>query len=117
MSFKVTDGDGPGKDERDREQQREWAKHEFSWAIRDTTANMLRIVRGAGKPYELLIQMKKAIDAAIKFQELHNHWPSDVIANDLQLEDEMEKVMTRRREGTLDQRQSINGRKTALSIA
>ena len=26
MSFKVIDGDGPGKEERDRE----WAKHEFS---------------------------------------------------------------------------------------
>jgi hypothetical protein len=68
MSFKVIDGDGPGKDERDREQQRERAKLEFSWAIRDTAANMLRIVRGAGKPYELLLQMKKAIDSAIKFQ-------------------------------------------------
>jgi hypothetical protein len=42
-------------------------------------------------------------DSAIKFQELHNHWPDDVIANDLQLEDEMEKVLARRREGTLDQ--------------
>jgi len=59
MSFKVIDGDGPGKEERDRDRDREWAKHEFSWAIRDTAANMLRIIRGAGKPYELLVQMKK----------------------------------------------------------
>jgi hypothetical protein len=103
MSFKVIDGDGPAKEERERERDREWAKLEFSWAIRDTAANMLRIIRGAGKPYELLFQMKKAIDSAIKFQELHHHWPSDVIANDLQLEDEMEKVLARGREGTLDQ--------------
>jgi len=34
-------------------------------------ANMLRIIRGAGKPYELLVQMKKAIDSAIKLQELY----------------------------------------------
>jgi hypothetical protein len=103
MSFKVIDGDGPGKEERERGRDREFAKHEFSWAIRDTAANMLRIIRGAGKPFELLLQMKKAIDSAIKFQELHNHWPDDVIANDLQLEDEMEKVLARRREGALDQ--------------
>src|SRR4051812_17515873 len=59
MSFKVIDGDGPGKEERDLERNRERAMAEFSWAIRDAAANMLRIIRGAGKPYELLIQMRK----------------------------------------------------------
>jgi hypothetical protein len=103
MSFKVIDGDGQGKEERERERDREFAKHEFSWAIRDTAANMLRIIRGAGKPYELLLQMKKAIDSAIKFQELHNYWPYDVIANDLKLEDEEETLSARAREGTIDQ--------------
>jgi hypothetical protein len=103
MSFKVIDGDGPRKEERDRDRDREWTKHEFSWAIRDTAANMLRIIRGAGKPYELLMQMKKAIDSAIKFQELHGYWPFDVIANDLLIEDEMETFLARAREGKLDQ--------------
>ena len=103
MSFKVIDGDGPGKEERDRDRDREWTKQEFSWAIRDTAANMLRIIRGAGKPYELLMQMKKAIDSAIKFQELHGHWPTDVIIDDLQVEDEMETFLARGREGTTDQ--------------
>jgi hypothetical protein len=64
---------------------------------------MLRIVRGAGKPYELLPQMKTAIDTAIKFQELHNHWPSHVIANELLLEDEKEIWLARARDGTIDQ--------------
>ena len=57
MSFKVIDGGGPGKEERDKaqeerekERQREWATSEFSWAIRETAANMIRIIRGAGKP-------------------------------------------------------------------
>jgi hypothetical protein len=106
MSFKVIDGDGPGrpgKEERDRDRDREWTKHEFSWAIRDTAANMLRIIRGAGKPDELLMQMKKAIDSAIKFQELHGHLPTDVIIDDLQVEDEMETFLARGREGTTDQ--------------
>ena len=66
-------------------------------------ANMLRIIRGAGKPYELLVQMKKAIDSAIKFQELYSYWPFDVITNDLLVEDEMETFLARGREGTSDQ--------------
>jgi hypothetical protein len=103
MSFKVIDGDGPDKEERKREADRRWAKQEFSQAIREVAANMLRIIRGAGKPYELLPQMKTAIDAAIKFQELHNHWPTDVVASDLLLEDEMETWLARARDGTIDQ--------------
>ena len=47
MSFKVIDGGGPGKDDRDRQRDQEWAQDEFSWAIRETAANLLRIVRGA----------------------------------------------------------------------
>ena len=103
MSFKVIDGDGPGKEERKRETDRRWAKQEFSQAIREVAANMLRIIRGAGKPYELLPQMKTAIDTAIKFQELHNHWPTDVIASDLLLDDGVETWLSRLRDGTIDQ--------------
>jgi hypothetical protein len=103
MSFKVIDGGGDGKEERERERERESARAHFSWAIRDTAANMLRIIRGAGKPYELLSQMKKSIDAAIKFQEHHNHWPTDVIATDLELEDEHRTCLDRAYAGTMDQ--------------
>jgi hypothetical protein len=100
MSFKVIDGDGPGKEERERERDREFAEHEFSWAIRDTAANMFRIVRGAGKPYELLLQMKKAIDSAIKFRDAHGHWPSsDFIQRELALHDEYEHQLDRQAKG------------------
>jgi hypothetical protein len=110
MSFKVIDGGGPSREERDqqekeqeRQREREWAQSEFSWAIRDCAANMLRVIRGAGKPYELMRQMQKALTAAVKFQEVHGYWPQDVIANDLRLENEVEKYRARVREGTLDQ--------------
>lgn len=99
----VIDGDGPGKEERDRERDRERASNEFSSAIRDTAANMLRIVRGAGKPYELLLQTKRTIDSAIKFRELHDYWPTDVIANTLRLEDAREALYADAGKGKYDQ--------------
>jgi hypothetical protein len=102
MTFKVIDGGGGNKEERDLEHRREWTKREFSWAVRDAAANLLRIIRGAGKPHELLAQMKKTIDAAIAFQEAYNYWPFDEIANDLRLENEKEKFLERERSGTLD---------------
>jgi hypothetical protein len=110
MPFKVIDGSGPGKEERDKALQeekkardREYATSDLSWAIRETAANMLRIIRGAGKPYELLLQMKKVIDSAIKFQEVHGSWPNDVMANKLRLEDEMDDCLERGRAGDLAQ--------------
>jgi hypothetical protein len=110
MSFKVIDGGGQDKEERERQQKehdrqrdREWAQSDFSWAIRDCAANMLRIIRGAGKPHELMRQMQKALNASEKFREVHGYWPQDVIANALCLEDEFEKHRARVHEGTLDQ--------------
>jgi hypothetical protein len=97
--LKVIEGNGPEKEEKERQQALEWAKDDFSWAIREVAANMLRIIRGAGKPYELLLQMKRAIDAAIKFQEVHQHWPQDVIANELRVQCEDEKIYAGFREG------------------
>ena len=114
MSFKVIEGDGPGKEERDKERQREWATSEFSWAIRETAANMLRIIRGAGKPYQLLMQMKKTIDSAINFQELHGYWPNDVMANKLRLQDEVDDCLEPAATPAHSRRNiSIVGRKTA----
>jgi hypothetical protein len=110
MSFKVIDGDGPGKEERDRaqaeldkEQRREWVAGDFSWAIRECAANMLRIIRGAGKPHELLIQMRKVIDTAIKFQEAHGYWPQNEIVSKLGLEDKKFECLERGHSGDLAQ--------------
>ena len=77
MSFKVIDGSGPSKEERNQQekerelqQQRDGTRSDFSWALRDCAANMLRIIRGAGKPNELMRQMQKALNAAVKFREV-----------------------------------------------
>ena len=88
----VIEGGGPEKDDRERQRARERAEDEFSWAIREVAANMLRIIRGAGKPYELVLQMQRAIDAAVKFREVHQYWPQEVITNDLQIQSEDDKI-------------------------
>lgn len=103
MSFKVIDGDGPGREERDRKQDQQFARDEFSWAIRDCAANMLRIIRGAGKPYELMRQMQMALHTSAKFYEVHGYWPQEVIVNDLRIEDEASKWFRKAQEGALDQ--------------
>ena len=38
--LRVIDAGGPEKEERVRQRDREWSKDEFSWAIRETAANM-----------------------------------------------------------------------------
>ncbi|MGJ5075519.1 hypothetical protein [Bradyrhizobium oligotrophicum] len=102
MSFKVIDGSGPDKEERQREEERNRTRSRFSWAIRDCAANMLRIIRGAGKPYELLAQMQEAINAAVEFRDVHGHLPSDVIADVLKIEDRMAQDRLRLEDGSLD---------------
>src|SRR5258708_7124929 len=54
--------------------------------------------------HEILLQMKKAIDTAVKFQEVHGYFPSsDFIQSELKLYDEYERQSDREREGQLGQ--------------
>lgn len=110
MSFKVIDGGGPSKDEREKAQEqheqarkRERVEGDLSWAVRECAANMLRIIRGAGKPHDLLLQMKKVIDTSITFQEVQGYWPGEVIAGKLRLQDEMEECFEQHRTGALSE--------------
>lgn len=103
VDFKVIEGSGPGKEERERHEAREWAQQKLSWAVREVAANLLRIIRGAGKPDDLLVQMSRAIDAAVKFQELHNGVPQNIIANDLQIRSEDEDFYAGLQSGRISQ--------------
>jgi hypothetical protein len=105
--FRVIDGGGPDKEQREKElqelqkqRQREWIETQFSWELRDTAANMLRIIRGAGKPYELLRQLQKTLEAAIRFQEAHGHFPD--VASYLSFESEYQKTLDRIHRGELN---------------
>ena len=54
---------------------RQWATGGVSWALRDLTANLLRIVRGAGKPYEIVRQADELLQALVAYQKAVGHWP------------------------------------------
>jgi hypothetical protein len=46
---------------------------------REAAANMLRIIRGAGKPYALLKQMSDVVAAAVKVRDVTGQLPTDIL--------------------------------------
>lgn len=52
-----------------------WAEDQVSWALRNLTANLLRIIRGAGKPHEIVEQSARLTQALVEYQEAVGHWP------------------------------------------
>lgn len=61
--------------------RRQRAEDALSWALRDLASNMLRVVRGAGKPYQLGREMIAAVEAMEAYRAAVGHWPpSDAIS-------------------------------------
>jgi hypothetical protein len=96
--FKVIDGGGPeGRD-------RVFAEHELRDALHETAANMLRVIRGAGKPYELVKQFSKVVQVAIKFKDAFGHWPpSHVLSEMLAMHDEVHAMDEKQSAGQFTQ--------------
>lgn len=67
-------------------------EHEVEWAMRELTANLLRITRGAGKSYDVLSQAHRLIDLSVKFKDLTGVWPYS----------EMERAICMRGEGRFE---------------
>ena len=105
MSFKVIDGDGPGKEERDKERQRGIGRQANSLgrSARPLPTCIRKSSEVLASLIQFLMQMKKTIDSAINFQELHGYWPNDVMANKLRLQDEVDDCLERGRSGALAQ--------------
>jgi hypothetical protein len=62
------------------------------------------VVRGAGKPYELLVQMQEVVNKAVKYREAHGYYPSsDLIQAELALHDEYEQRRERGDRGEISQ--------------
>lgn len=55
------------------ERARTWATEAVSWAVRDLAANLLRIVRGAGKPHEVVGQIAGLTQALASYREAFGH--------------------------------------------
>lgn len=95
--FTVIDGGGPeGRDQK-------LAELEFRSALRETAANMLRIIRGAGKPYALLMQMSDVVTAAVTLRDITGHLPTEVLERVLHGDSETEAIWEKRRTGAIDE--------------
>jgi hypothetical protein len=53
----------------------EYAQQAIDRALLQLTANLIRIVRGAGKPEELIGQCAEFVNAAVDFQDKTKRWP------------------------------------------
>jgi hypothetical protein len=93
--FTVIDGDGPPKEQRAAERKVRVASCELA-------ANILRIVRGAGKPETIVDQMKAVLDAGFDYQDIAGYWPIDTIAEALKVKDNLEDVTEMAERGEAD---------------
>jgi hypothetical protein len=84
-----TTGDGFKKP---TEMQIDDAKNDVSWAVREMTSNLLRVLRGAGRPYDIGRLANETVRAFVSHQKIVGVWPnSDELAKMLAvgLEDRM----------------------------
>jgi hypothetical protein len=56
--------------------RRKRARDDLVWPLRSLTANLLRIIRGSGKPHLLMKQMDACLNALGAFVEAHGSAPS-----------------------------------------
>jgi len=55
----------------------EYAQQRFNSALIELAANVIRIVRGAGKPHQLITDCAEVVNLAVAFDEVSGHFPSD----------------------------------------
>lgn len=55
-----------------------FAQEDLDYALRQLAANIIRVVRGAGNPDEIIVQCAKVVDTAIAFREAAERVPSPV---------------------------------------
>ena len=86
------------------ELRRGWAEEAIDFPLRKMAANILRIVRGAGKAEELLANLKQVIDSAVAYREAVGHWPPQtLIAKILRINDGTERFENMAKRGEISQ--------------
>jgi hypothetical protein len=64
-----------------------------SWPLRDLASNLMRVVRGAGKPHEIVRQTRALMEAFADYHEATGEPPSaDVLADILSIERDPEII-------------------------
>lgn len=49
----------------------------IQWPLKQLSANIIRVTRGAGRAYELRGQMVKVLEALEEYRDAYGHYPSD----------------------------------------
>ena len=98
-NFRVIEGGG----ER-RNPEQESAEEELADALREAAANVLRVIRGAGRPHALIKQFDDVIGAAVRFKEVAGHWPtSQMWTRALAVGDEADEIFAKHASGQIRQ--------------
>jgi hypothetical protein len=78
------------------------AERDLRDALRIAAANLLRIIRGAGKPDELIVQLHHVVQSAIAFKDGVGNWPpSDLLGEMLALKREADDILEERAAGEI----------------
>jgi hypothetical protein len=59
------------------------ARDQLTWPLRDLTANLLRIARGAGRPEALKQQLEACLDVLVAFEQAHGIASAHVIRHEI----------------------------------
>lgn len=54
------------------------AKHEIEWPLRELAANIMRVSRGAGEPYSIIMQCIAVVKGAQSYSEKCGEWPDNM---------------------------------------
>jgi hypothetical protein len=99
VDFRVIEGGG----ER-RNPEQDLAEQDFTDYLREAAANVLRVIRGAGRPGLLIRQFNDVLKAAVAFQEAAGHWPpSAMLSSVLAVEDEADEIFKKHASGQIKQ--------------
>jgi hypothetical protein len=99
VDFRVIDGGGERSNA-----ERDIAEQEFANYLREAAANMLRVIRGAGRPGALIKQFHDVVVAAIDFREVAGHGPpAGTLVSILAVEDEADEIFKKHASGLIKQ--------------
>jgi hypothetical protein len=98
--FRVIEGGG-----RRRNVKQDIAEQEFAETLREAAANMLRVIRGAGRPSALIKQFNDVVIAAVNFKETAGHGLlTATLVSILGVEDEADEIFKKHANGQVDQK-------------